>query len=137
MSKNYNLFISHSWTYNLDACKKKIKFFERANLKHTFLEVHSNSPEKGELSEKEYIQHIDRAIKKSDCLLILAGTLEEQNYWTRKEVELAKSNKKPIIVIEPWLSSRTMPLLNKEADIIVKWNGKKISEAIRQFGNLN
>lgn len=133
MHKTYNLFISHSWTFNLEACKKKIKFFEKANLKHNFIEAHPLNPEAAGTSEKEYLKHIDQAIKKSDCVLVLAGTHEAQNYWTQKEVELAKSNKKPIIVIEPWLSSRTMPMLNEHADIVVKWNGKKISDAIRTF----
>jgi hypothetical protein len=133
MSKVYNLFISHSLTYNLDACKKKIKFFEKANLEHTFLEAHPNNPEATGSTEKEYIKHIDQEIKKSDCILVLAGTTEEHNYWTTKEVELAKSNKKPIILVEPWLSARTMPILSEQADIIVKWNGKKISDAIRKF----
>lgn len=133
MDKTYQLYISHSWSYNIEACKKKIQFFKQAGLRFQFLEAFNETPETSGNSKETYTHHLDAKIKASDCLLILAGTGEAQEYWTRKEIELAKIHRKPIIAIEPWLPVKTMPLLREKADVIVKWHGKLISDAIRSL----
>ncbi len=132
-NKTYRLYISHSWTYNLDACQKKIQFFEQAGLQYEFLEAHQDAPVHSGNTDDGYSMHIENKIKACDCLLVLAGTEEEQNHWTIKEIDLAKLHGKPIIAIEPWLPVRTLPLLKTKADIIVKWHGKLITDAIKTF----
>ena len=131
--KTYRLYISHSWTYNLEACQKKIQFFDQAGLHYEFLEAFHDAPTHSGNTEDVYTLHMENKIKACDCLLVLAGTEEEQNHWTCKEIDLAKLHGKPIIAIEPWMPTRTLPVLKSKADIIVKWHGKLITDAIRTF----
>ena len=131
--REYKLYISYSWNFNPKACEKKKEFFRKGGLHYVFFESFQLEPSRSGISEEKYTVHISKLIADCDCLLILAGTSEEQHHWTRVEVEIARQKKKPVIVIEPWESSRTLPLLKDCADALVKWHGKKITDAIRNI----
>lgn len=66
------------------------------------------------------------------CILILAGVHATYSKWISKEIEIAKSMKKRIIAIEPFGSEHTSSYVKENADIIVKWRGKSIKDAIEQ-----
>lgn len=127
MDKIYHLYISYSWLCHPDACKKKVKFLDKAGIKYKFLEIYNQ-----ELQADETIEHkMEKAIKFSDCLLLLAGVEDDCYEQLESEINFARKHGKPIIAIEPWARKDTKEIIKENAQHIVGWHGKLIADAIR------
>lgn len=127
MKKTYHLYISYSWQCHLEACKKKVEFLDKSGISYKFLE-----PFKMENSGAEHIdRHIEKIIKFSDCLLMIAGVDEKCDAHLEKEIDYAKKHRKPIIAIAPW-SNKKDPngLLLERADKVIGWHAKLLADAI-------
>jgi hypothetical protein len=131
--KNYRLFISHSWTYG-DAYKKLVKFFdEHSNFKWSNYSVPEDDPVHDADNDTELYNAIKNQIQPVHCVVILAGVYSSYSKWINKEIEISKKVfSKPIIAVEPWDSKKTSKIVKDNADAIVKWQSKKIVEAIRK-----
>ncbi|MBQ3525104.1 MAG: TIR domain-containing protein [Akkermansia sp.] len=131
MSKRYHLFISHSWNYT-DAYEKLIALLDKTGLVYSDYSVPKEDPVHTNGTDKELKDAIRRQMAPCNCILVLAGVYATYSKWINKEIEIAKSMKKKIIAIEPFGSERTSRFVKENADIIVKWRGESIKNAIEQ-----
>lgn len=129
--KTYDLFISHSWDYKDDyyrLCKLlgdypnfKLRNYSVPN--HDRLDGGSNFKLQNELIAQ---------IKPVNIVLILSGMYVKHREWIKKEIEIARELKKPILGIVPWGQDRIpedVVMVSKE---MVNWNATSIVSAIRQ-----
>ncbi|QSZ42858.1 TIR domain-containing protein [Sulfurimonas aquatica] len=133
MSKKYKIFMSHSWTDGdiYDGLEEIIKNEGIEFQKYSIAEedpVHVNG------TEKELASAIEKKIKESSCLVIMAGKYFTYSKWINKEIELAKVYKKPIIAIRPWTSSQTSTIVQDNSDEIIHWQAGLIANTIRKWG---
>lgn len=129
----YNLFISHSWTYN-NAYEKLVNLLDaKAYFKYKNYSVPKDDPVHDAKNDKQLREAIKNQMKHASCVLILAGVYSTYSKWINIEIELAESMNKRIIAVEPWGSQKTSSIVKKAADEIVKWNTNSIVEAIRGY----
>ena len=133
MAKTYRLFISHSWNYS-DAYDRVIELLDEQGLNYYNHSVPKDDPIHTKGTQKELREAIDRQMKATSCVLILAGVYSSYSKWINEEIAIAKAYGKPIIAIEPWGSEKTSLVVKNNADIIVKWQGKSIVDAIIKLG---
>lgn len=129
----YNLFISHSWTYS-DQYQRLINLLDS---KYGFNYRNYSVPKDDPIhnAESDYLlrQAIERQMKPASCVIILAGVYSTYSKWINIEIELAREMGKKIIAVEPWGSERTSAVVKNAADEIVRWNSDSIVRAIRGF----
>ena len=133
MAKTYRLFISHSWTYSA-AYDKIIEMLDKHGLDYYNHSVPKDDPIHTKGTQKELREAIDRQMKATSCVLILAGVYSTYSKWIKEEISIAKSYGKPIIAIEPWAGERTSSIVKENADEIVKWKGSSIVKVIEELG---
>lgn len=122
MSKIYNLFISHSWTY-ADAYEKLIMLLDdRPYFLYNNYSIPKNDPVHTNGTDRELYEAIKNKISPSNIVLIMAGVYSSYSKWIDKEIKIAKaefSKPKKIIAIEPWGSIKISALVKANADMIV------------------
>lgn len=122
------IFVSHSWKHNNDY-NNLIRGFEKQGFDYY---NHSISIDKAEdlKNEKEIENKIKKQLIYSRCLLVLGGTYSNK-YWIKKEVEIAKSLGKKVIVVRPWNTYSIPKYLEETADEIIGFNSKAIIKKIK------
>ena len=137
MSKTYNLFISHSWTYS-DAYEKLITLLDSAeDFSYKNYSVPKDNPIDNAKNDKELKAAIKNQMQSASVVLILAGVYSSFSKWIDAEIELAQdgfTSAKKIIAIEPWGSEKTSVKVKNAADEIVKWQTSSIVAAIKKLG---
>lgn len=127
MEKTYHLYISHSWQCHIEACKKKEIFLIRSGIKYKFIETFKHEAGQGEDEELQ----IEKAIKFSDVLLMIAGVDSKCDSKLSVELAFAQKHRKPVVSIAPWANKKTSELLEQHSDRIVGWHAKLLAEAIQ------
>ncbi|MFM5569569.1 TIR domain-containing protein [Aeromonas veronii] len=130
MTKTYRLFISHSWNYG-DKYDRVIELINEQGLIFYDHSVPKNDPIHTDGTDEELYDAIDAKIKGTSCVLILAGVYATYSKWINKEIEIARRYNKPIVAIEYWGSEKTSRVVKDAADLVVKWQGKSIVNAIK------
>lgn len=127
----YNLFISHSWTYS-DEYAKLINILNDVS---GFTYRNYSVPKDDPIHNAPYDFQLKAAIRNqmqhASCVLVLAGVYSTYSRWIKIELDLAREMGKKIIAIEPWGAERTSWIVKMYADEIVKWQGTSIVKAIR------
>ena len=127
----YNLFISHSWTYS-DEYAKLINILNGVS---GFTYRNYSVPKDDPIHNAPYDFQLKAAIRNqmqhASCVIVLAGVYSTYSRWIKIELELAREMGKKIIAIEPWGAERTSWIVKVYADEIVKWQGSSIVKAIR------
>lgn len=127
----YNLFISHSWSYE-DAYDRLTNMLHaKQYFNYRDYSVPKNDPIHNAPYEYQLKDAIKRQMNPTSCVLIMAGVYSTYSKWINIEIELAKSMNKRIIAIEPLGSEKTSTIVKNAADAIVKWNTDFIVSAIR------
>ena len=102
--KTYNVFISHSWTYN-DAYDKLVKMLDSdPRFSYRNYSVPKDSPIHNAVNDRELLAAIKERMQFCDVIVILAGVYSTYSKWINIEIQLANSgftNPKPIITIQP------------------------------------
>lgn len=133
--REYNLFISHSWSYS-DAYEKLNSLLEETPyFKYNNYSVPMDKPiviYNKTYYESELKNKLKNKMKYCSVVLILAGVYASYSDSINMEIEIAKELGKPIIAIEPWGSERTSQIVKKNANSIVKWNSSSITDAIKE-----
>jgi len=132
MSKTYRLFISHSWAYG-DAYDKVIKLLKDQNLSFYDHSVPKDDPIHTNGTDKQLKTAIENKVMGTNCVVILAGVYASYSRWILKEIDIAVKQGKKIIAIEPWGTEKTSTVVKQNADVIVKWQGKSIVDAIKKL----
>jgi hypothetical protein len=133
MSKQYHLFISHSWRYGDAYDKLSLLLRNKPYFTYSDYSVSKNDPIHTKGTDNELYEAIQRQIRACGVIIILAGVYSTYSKWINKEIEIAKKLRKPIIAVEPWGSERTSVLVKKSADKIVKWNSDSIIAVIKEL----
>ena len=133
--RTYNLFISHSWTYE-DQYERLVALLQaRGYFDWRNCSVPKNDPLHTNGTYRELYNAIKNQISPSSVVLILAGVYSSYSKWIDKEIHIGQNEfytPKPIIAIEPWGSKNTSTKVKEAADIIVRWNTESIVSAIRE-----
>ena len=131
--KAYHLFISHSWTHS-DAYDKLVALLrKRPNFEFRDYSVPKDDPIHTNGTTEQLRVAISQQMQPCGVVLILAGVYSTYSKWINREVEIAKSKKKPIIAIEPRASEKTSQYVKESANEIVGWNTNSIVSAIRKL----
>lgn len=127
----YNLFISHSWTYS-DAYEKLVNLLNGVSgFTYRNYSVPKNDPIHNAPYDYQLRAAIRNQMQHASCILVLAGVYSTYSKWIKIELELAAEMGKKIIAIEPWGAEHTSAIVKGYADEIVKWQGSSIVKAIK------
>lgn len=134
--RTYNLFISHSWTYNDEYERLVNLLLARPYFRHRDYSVPKYDPLHTTGTDKDLYNAIKNQVARSSVVLILAGVYASYSKWIDKEIQIAQTEfwtPKSILAIEPWGSQRTSAKVKDAADKIVRWNTESIVSAIREL----
>ena len=137
--RDYNIFISHSWTYS-DSYEKIISLLKDASyFSFNNYSVPKDDPIHNAPTSQELYDAIKDKISYASVVLILAGVYATYSKWIEKEIHIAESEfsvPKKILAIEPWGSEKTSKLVKEKADKIVGWNGQNIANAVKELASI-
>ncbi|CAH0996175.1 hypothetical protein EMA8858_02305 [Emticicia aquatica] len=132
MANNYNVFISHSWSYVEDLKKLRTALNERGYFNVEFMEHSPNEPINSENST--YVkQRLKRAILNSNIVLGIAGMYASHSEWIEWELETAKLNAIPIVGVIPKGQIRVSQVVSSRSIVDVDFITERIVEAIRKY----
>jgi hypothetical protein len=132
--ENFNLFISHSWSYG-DAYEKLVGMLNKSDLNYRNYSVPKDDPIHNAANDKQLHEAIKNQIKYCHVVLMMCGVYATHSKWINKEIVICKTEfSKPLVAIEPWGSQRTSAEVKKHADLVVGWNTSSIVKAIKELG---
>lgn len=131
MSKDYKVFISHSWQYSNDLMSLRRLLNERGYFNVSFEEVPKDEPIDS-LNATYIKMRLSQKIDNSDIVIGLAGIYASYSYWMEWELSKAKSLGKTIIGVIPWGQERISTTVSSKSIVDVRWNTESIVNAIRQ-----
>ena len=133
----YNLFISHSWTYE-EHYQRLVNLLDaRGYFAYKNYSVPPDNPIHDADNDAQLRNAIRNHMRPCHVVMILAGVYATYSKWINIEIELAKdgfSDAKPVIAIRPWGNERISQPVQDAADKIVGWNTESIVAAIRALG---
>ena len=132
----YNLFISHSWTYQ-DKYDGLVRLLDESCLPYKNYSVPKDDPIHHAPHDYQLKAAIRNQMQHASCVLILAGVYVYYSKWIKIEIELAKELGKPIIAVEGWGAKKTSVDVQDAADLIVRWNTNSIVQAIIELTDRN
>jgi len=133
MAKIYNLFISHSRSYQ-DAYDKLVGLLDSAgNFHYRNYSVPKNDPVHNAANVEALYKAIKTQMSFCQAVLIISGVYASYSKWIDREIRCAsKDFSKPIIAIRPWGAGRTSRNVEEAATKTVAWNTASIVSAIRE-----
>jgi hypothetical protein len=136
MSKTYNLFISHSWSYG-DTYRKLIDLLNsRQYFNYNNYSIPQDDPVHTNGTDKQLIEAIKRKMTPCHIVIVLAGVYASYSKWINKEIYIATNIffvPKKILAIVPWGAEHTSSVVKNSTDRIVKFNTESIVSAIRDL----
>ena len=137
MSKNYHLFISHSWAYSTTYDGLLALLDADPSFSYSNYSVPKDDPVHTNGSDKQLYEAIKEQVSHASVVLILAGVYSTYSKWINKEIKIAQTEfllPKPIIAVQPWGAERTSTVVKNAANKIVGWNSKSVINAIKELG---
>ncbi|PIE91797.1 molecular chaperone Tir [Bacillus fungorum] len=134
MSKTYNLFISHSWSYHKNYESLLALLDKDPNFSYKNYSVPKDDPIHNANNDKELREAIKRQMSSCHVVIILAGVYATYSKWINEEIDLANNGflyPKKIIAVEPFASKKTSQKVKDNADVIVGWSSKSLIKAIK------
>ncbi len=131
--KNYNLFISHSWSYSKNYNSLCSLLNGASNFVYSNYSIPKDDPVHTK-SDSVLSEAIKQKMSFCNAIIILAGVYSSYSKWIEKEIQIANNgftNSKPIIAVEPWGSEKTSQIVKNNAVQVAKWNTLSIVNAIR------
>lgn len=135
----YNLFISHSWAYEeqYDRLIELLDGASRFNYKDNSVPKDDPIHTLGN-GDQELYDALQRKIKSSHVVVILAGKYATYSKWINNEIEIAQSdsqNTVPILALKPRGAAQMSVPVQEAANKIVGWNTDSIVGGIRNLVN--
>ena len=131
--KSFDLFISHTWHLSLDytivveMLNKEPNFYWR---NYSFPEFDPVINPETNAGKKRLLEELEGQIKHAHVLVIIANMFNANPFWIEKEIEIAKSYKIPIIMIEADEREKTPNHLLYQTNKHVKGDATSIISAI-------
>lgn len=131
MSREINVFISHSWDHVEDLRNLRKLLKNRGYFNVEFKEVPPDSPINSQNSE--YVKRVLRKrIEDSNVVLGIAGMYASYSDWMDWELSIAISKGKKVVGVIPWGQERISQTVTKYSIENVRWNTESIVDAIRR-----
>lgn len=137
MSKTYNLFVSHSWSYSNHYDNLINLLDNRSYFSYKNFSVPQDDPIHTNGTDKQLYEAIYNKISPCHVILIVAGVYSSYSKWIDKEIDIAKNKfyvSKPIIAIKPHGNVNVSSTVKNACDKLVNWNTESIIAAIRELG---
>ncbi len=134
--KQYNLFLSHSWSYS-DEYDKLIGLLE--NKQYFDFRDYSIPKDDSVHNASNSIllyEAIKRKISLCHIVIVLAGVYATYSKWINNEIKIAKkefSYPKPILAVVPRGQMNISTVVRSNADGIAYWNTDSIVDKIREL----
>ncbi len=129
--RTYNIFISHSWSYDSDYLRLVNLLYSAPYFYWKNYSVSRDDPLAGG-SNAKLAAEIDKQIRLASVVLVIAGIYVTYREWIQFEIDLSDRYNKPIIGIQPWGSYNTPAAITRSAVEIVNWNTASIVDAIKR-----
>lgn len=127
----YNIFISHSWSY--DNQYEKIKEFLDNRPYFTYRDYSIPKDSKITGTRKVVWSEIESSIKMSSILIVPAAMYIGYSDSIKKELNIAKKYNKKIIAIKPQNQTNIPSEIKEKADRIIGWQAEALVKAIREL----
>ncbi len=134
--KTYNLFISHSWSYEDQYDRLVALLRNRPYFDFRDYSVPSDDPIYGARTDAQLREAIRNQMMRCHVVIILAGVYATYSKWIDEEIGLAKlgfAYPKPILAVRPWGNRAISSRVREAADRIVGWNTESVVSAIRDL----
>ena len=135
-ANDYNLFISHSWSYS-DIYDQLIALLDnKAYFSYRNYSVPKDDPIHSAPNSAALSQAIRNQMGPCHVVVILAGVFATYSSWINKEVDIALNgfaSPKPILAIRPWGNLNVSTVVSNAADEMVGWNTDSVVGAIRRL----
>jgi hypothetical protein len=125
------VFVTHFWQ-DADDYQRLFEFLESAR---NFYYRNTSTPEKPPAGDTE-VQREDlrRQIAAAEIVIALPGLYTQQPDLTIFQMNYAKSQQKPVLLLQPFGSRQPMnKLLTDRADEVVDWDERGLVDAIRRL----
>jgi UDP-N-acetylglucosamine 2-epimerase len=127
--RNYNVFVSHAWSYDSDY-HRIVQWLDDAP---SFIWNNLSVPEHDPIAATEKLKAaLNNQMRPAHVFLILSGMYVTHSGWIQYEINFARRIGRPVIGICPWGSSMVPTSVQNGATEIVGWNSANIIRAIRQ-----
>ena len=125
------VFVTHAWQ-DADDYQRLFEFLESAR---NFYYRNTSTPEKPPAGDTEsQREDLRRQIAAAEILIALPGLYAEQPDLTIFQMNYAKSQKKPVLLLKPFGSRLPLnKLLTDRADETVDWDERAMVDAIRRL----
>lgn len=131
MAKNYNVFISHSWSHIDDLKNLRNLLESRGYFNVQFQEATPSEPINSE--NASYIKSVLKSkILNSDIVLGIAGIYASHSDWIEWELKNAYNNNIPVVEVIPSGQTNISKIVTNYAVCTVRWNTESIVEAIKK-----
>jgi hypothetical protein len=132
MARNYNVFISHSWSHHsdLEALRNLINL--RAYFHASYSEVSRDEPINS-LNASYIKTRLKEKLQSSDVIIALAGIYASHSEWMEWELDTAQALGKKIIGLVPRGNERVSTMVSSRSSSIIRWNTESIITAIRAY----
>ena len=131
--KEYNLFISHSWSYDNQYKALENLLNQRSYFRYKNYSVPKDDPIHNARHDFQLANAIENQMKLCSVILIMAGVYSSYSKWIKKEIDIAKSLGRPIIAIKPYGAERISTEVRNAATMEVAWRTDSIVDAIRSL----
>ena len=136
MARTFNLFISHSWTYQNHYDRLISLLQERPYFSFKDYSVPKDDPIHNAPTKKALYNAIKTQIQPCRVVIVLAGVYSTYSEWIDNEITIATkefSQKKAILAVAPWGAQRISSTVKENADLIVRWQADSIVDGIREL----
>lgn len=130
--RNYDLMISHAWTYGDDYDRIVNLLNSAPNFQWRNLSVPKDDPIHAQ-GARALATALDDRVRRVHAMLVLSGVYASHSDWMQRELEMANGYGKPIVSIKPWGNQRSSAIVDDAAIVLVNWNTDSIVSAIRQY----
>ena len=127
----YHIFISHAWLYN-EPYNTLVKWINNdTDIQWANYSVPIENPIDTN-KKRELKQKLTNKIALSNVVIILAGMYATYSEWIDYEIDEAVRMGKYIIGVRPWGQERIPKKVQDNATIMVGWNSKSVTDAIKK-----
>lgn len=127
----YHIFISHAWLYN-EPYNTLVKWINNdTDIQWANYSVPIENPIDTN-KKRELKQKLTNKIALSNVVIILAGMYAAYSEWIDYEIDEAVRMGKYIIGVRPWSQERIPKKVQDNATIMVGWNSKSVTDAIKK-----
>ena len=132
MARNYNVFISHSWSHHDDLEALRNLINKRPYFHANYSEVSRDEPINS--INASYIRtRLRERLQSADVIIALAGIYASHSQWMEWELDTALGLGKRIIGLVPRGNERVSAMVSSRASTIIRWNTESIITAIRTY----